>query len=139
MPVVAAVVGVQLPVVARGVVAAVSVQRRVQIRQLRRGGMRHAVHIGIDRMASRSGVDGDRDRPALRVGRDRSEGQRETWQDETRIGFDGAAVRTIDTARKRMIFRTFGASAFPPLTELARRPRQYSPLRSNTIGSVTSS
>ena len=51
VPVVAAVVGVQLPVVARGVVAAVAVERAVQVVQLRCGCVGNAVNVRIDRMA----------------------------------------------------------------------------------------
>ena len=59
VPVVAAVVGVQLPVVARGVVAAVAVERAVQVVQGGGGGMSDAVDIGIDRVAVDLRVDAD--------------------------------------------------------------------------------
>ena len=69
VPVVAAVVGVQLPVVARRVVAAVPVERRVQIVQVGRRRVRDAVDVRVDRMAIRRGVDADRD-GCLRLQRD---------------------------------------------------------------------
>ena len=69
VPVVAAIVGVQLPVVARGVVAAVAVERRVQVVQIGRRRVRDAVDVRVDRMAIRRGVDADRD-GCLRLQRD---------------------------------------------------------------------
>ncbi len=60
VPVVAAVVGVQLPVVARGVVSTLPVERGVEVVQL--GGCRvgNAVDVGVDRTAVRVDVDIDR-------------------------------------------------------------------------------
>ncbi len=66
VPVVAAVVGVQLPVVARGVVAAVAIERAVEVVQLGGARVRHAVDVGIDRTAVDVGVDRNGDRRILR-------------------------------------------------------------------------
>jgi hypothetical protein len=41
------VVGVHLPVVPRRVVAAIAVERAVQVVQLRSGGVRHAIDVGL--------------------------------------------------------------------------------------------
>ena len=48
VPVVAAIVGVGLPVVARRVVAAIAVKRAVQVVQLSGRRVCHAVDVGID-------------------------------------------------------------------------------------------
>ena len=65
VPIVAAIVRVELPVVPRGVVSAMTVQRRVQVVQLRRRRVRHAVDVGVDRTAIGGGIDGDGDRRVL--------------------------------------------------------------------------
>ena len=62
VPVVAAVVGVQLPVRPGGVVPAVTVERHVQVAQLGARRVRDAVNVGIDRMPRRGGIDGHGDR-----------------------------------------------------------------------------
>ena len=61
----AAVVGVLLPVVSRRVVAAVAMQRRVQVLQLRGRRVRHAVDRRVDGVAICGDVNGHRHRTVL--------------------------------------------------------------------------
>ena len=68
VPVLTAIVRVDLPVVPRGVVAAVSIQRRVEIRQLRRCRVSHAIDVGVDGPARLRDVDPDGHGAALRKG-----------------------------------------------------------------------
>ena len=77
VPIVGAIVGVQLPVIARRVVAAVAVERAVQIVQLRGRGMGDAVNVRIDRAAVQIGIDVDRYGSVLRAERKGKEEQRE--------------------------------------------------------------
>ncbi len=65
VPVLAAVVGVLLPVVSRRVVAAVAVQRCVQVLQLRRRRIRDAVDRRVDGAATRGDVNRHRHRTVL--------------------------------------------------------------------------
>ncbi len=67
IPIRAAVVGIQLPVVARRVVPAVAVQRRVQVLQLGGRRVRHAVDSGADGVPIGGGVNRDRNRGVLCV------------------------------------------------------------------------
>jgi len=60
-PVGGAVGSVELPVVARGGVAAGAVERDVELGELLRGGEGDAVDVRIDRMPIRGGIDADRD------------------------------------------------------------------------------
>ena len=94
VPVVAAIVGIQLPVVSRRVVAAVAIERAVEVVQLGRSRVRHAVDVGIDRAAIDVGVDGDRDRRILRVRRRSVKKEHAERRREVRAG-DAAARANI--------------------------------------------
>src|SRR5262249_54014526 len=65
VPVVAGVIGVELPVVAGGVVAAVAVEGAVEVGELGRRGVGDAVDEGIDRMAAGARVHAHRHRRVL--------------------------------------------------------------------------
>ena len=77
IPIVGPIIGVQLPVIARGVVAAVTVERAVQIVQLRCRRVRYSINVWIDRAAARVGIDGDCYGSILRAERKGKEKQRE--------------------------------------------------------------